>query len=103
MRRNISAQKDKRKRENLEDLIANNKILLSKKYTAGSVYMLEMPNNMLAVVAVGKDNLNLCSKSFFYTDKTKKETLKSSRKYFKQIQECLYQKKLEMLEELDLL
>lgn len=85
----------------MEDIILGNKILLSKKYSVGTVYMLEMPGNMLTVIAFDKDKNSLCAQGFFYTEKLKKSVVKSARQYFKKVQECLYQKKLEMIKELD--
>lgn len=85
-----------------EDFLAGNDILLSKKYTAGTVYMLKMQGvDIVTVIAFGKDKVPLCARSFCYTESLKKEIMKQSRHYFKQVQECLYQRKLEQIEELD--
>ena len=85
----------------MEDIILGNKILLSKKYTVGTVYMLEMPGDMVTVIAFDKNNNSLCAQGFFYTEKLKKEVMKSARHYFRRIQECLFQRKLDLIEELD--
>jgi hypothetical protein len=85
----------------LDDIILGNKILLSKKYSVGTVYMLEMPGDMITVIAFDKNNNSLCAQGFFYTEKLKKSVLKNARQYFKKVQECLYQKKLDMIEGLD--
>lgn len=85
----------------MDDIILGNKILLSKKYSVGTVYMLEMPGDMITVIAFDKNNNSLCAQGFFYTETLKKEVFKNARKYFKKVQECLIQKKLEMIEELD--
>ena len=85
----------------MDDIILGNKILLSKKYSTGTVYMLEMPCDMITVIAFDKNNISLCAQGFFYTESSKKEIFKKAKQYFKKIQECLFQKKLEMIEELD--
>ena len=85
----------------MDDIILGNKILLSKNYSVGTVYMLEMPGDMLTVIAFDKNNNSLCAQCFFYTETLKKEVFKKAKKYFKKIRECLIQKKLEMIEELD--
>ena len=85
----------------MEELLKGNNILLSKKYSIGSVYLIELSEGMLVVIAIDNKNLPLCSRSFFYNE-NKKEILKEGRKYFRQIQECLRMKKIELIEELDL-
>ena len=84
-----------------EDFLTGNKVLLSKRYTSGTVYMVENPNDMFTVIAFDKSKVPLCARTFVFTENLKKEVVKASRRYFKQVQECLYQKKLEMIEELD--
>ena len=84
----------------MDDIILGKKILLSKNYSVGTVYMLEMPGDMLTVIAFDKNNNSLCAQCFFYTESLKKEVFKNAKKYFKKVQECLFQKKLEMIEEL---
>lgn len=85
----------------MDDIILGNKILLSKQYSAGTVYMLEMPGDMVTVIAFDKNDIPLCAQGFFYTEKLKKSVMKSAKKYFKKVQECLFQKNLEMIEKLD--
>ena len=38
----------------MDDIILGNKILLSKKYSTGTVYMLEMPCDMITVIGFDK-------------------------------------------------
>ena len=61
--------------------------------------MIEMPNNMIVVVAFKKDKIPLHSRTFLFTDKLKKDVLKDSKQYFKQLKEVLCQNKTE--EDLD--
>ncbi len=82
-----------------EDFLTGNKVLLSKKYSFGNIYMIEMPNNMIVVVAFKKDKIPLHSRTFLFTDKLKKDVLKDSKQYFKQLKEVLCQNKTE--EDLD--
>ena len=86
----------------MEDSILENEIIKVKKYSVGTVYMLNMHNDMIAVIAFDKNKNSICSRSFFHNEKNKKEIMKEAREYFRKVQECLYQKKLNMLEELDL-
>ena len=69
----------------MDDIILGNKILLSKNYSVGTVYMLEMPGDMLTVIAFDKNNNPLCAQCFFYTESLKKEVFKKAKKYFKKI------------------
>lgn len=86
----------------MEESILDNEIIKSKKYSVGSVYLLRMNENMVAIAAFNKEKEIICSRSFFHNEKSKKQILKEANQYFKQVQECLYQKKIEMLDELDL-
>ena len=85
----------------MEDIVLSNKILLSKKYSSGAVLMLEMPGDMITVIAFDKNDNALCAQGFFYTQALKKQVMKNARSYFRKIQECLYQKKLSKIEELE--
>lgn len=86
----------------MEELLKNSKILQEKKFSIGSVFLIEVNTGVLAVVAVDNNYTSLCSRGFFYSEYNKKETLKESKRYFKQIQDCLRIKDLKKLEELDL-
>ena len=55
----------------MDDIILGNKILLSKKYSTGTVYMLEMPCDMITVIAFDKNDNSLCAQGFFYTESSK--------------------------------
>lgn len=74
--------------------------ILSKSYSVGSVHLIDMRNNMWAVVAFDDDNNLLSSRNFAYTSSTEKEVWASCRKHFKKIKECLYQKRLDMIDEI---
>ena len=65
----------------MDDIILGNKILLSKNYSIGTVYMLEMPGDMLTVIAFDKNNNSLCAQCFFYTESLKKEVFKKAKKF----------------------
>ena len=55
---------------------------------------------MWAVVAFDDDNNLLSSRNFAYTSSTEKEVWASCRKHFKKVKECLYQKRLDMIDEI---
>ena len=71
-------------------------------FSIGSVFLIEVNTGVLAVVAVDNNYASLCSRGFCYSECNKKETLKESKEYFKQVQDCLRVKNLKKLEELDL-
>lgn len=83
-----------------EGIIPGNKVLLSKRYTTGSVFLLESPA-MLLVVAFGKNHGVICSRCFFYTDSLKKQVRFNARKYFRNVQRHLMKRKLDSIEEID--
>ena len=83
-----------------EDIIPGNKILLSKRYTAGSVFLLESPSKLL-VVAFGKNHGIICSRCFFYTDELKKQVRFNARKHFRDVQRHLMRRTVESIEEID--
>lgn len=86
----------------MEELLKNSKILKVKKFSIGSAFLIEINIGVLAVVAVDNNYNSLCSRGFCYSECNKKETLKESKEYFKQVQDCLRVKNLKKLEELDL-
>ena len=77
------------------------KILQSCKYTVGQACISDMKNNMWAVVATNSRGTLIASRNFAYTDTTKKVVWKRCAEYYKRIKECLYQRKLDMIEALD--
>lgn len=86
-----------------EDIILGNKIILSKKYKNGSVYLVEFPANLFVVIGLNENEQTIVSRSFPFTEQYKKEVKKSATTYFKQIKECIYQQKLNIIEEMELL
>jgi len=85
----------------LKNIVLENNIILSKTYSVGSVYLLEMTEEMLAIIAYDKNDNPLYSQGFFYNENTKKKVMKTAKSYFKKIQDCLYQKKIELIEEIE--
>lgn len=83
-----------------EEIIPGNKILLSKRYTTGSVFLLESPTRLL-VVAFDNNHGIICSRCFFYTDPLKKQARFSAKKYFRSVQWHLMKRKLDTIEEID--
>lgn len=87
----------------MQDLIESNKVLVSKHYNAGHVYLIEMPVNMLAVVCYSQDENTepIYSKAYFYGEINKNIVLKNARQTFNKIKEFLLQKNLQLIEDLD--
>lgn len=77
------------------------RIITSKKYTAGTVYISDLTNNMWAVTVLDRDNIIISSRTFAFSESTEKEVWKSCRSYYKKVKECIYQKKLEMIDALE--
>lgn len=65
--------------------------------------MIEMPVNMLVILCFLKeeDGEPIYSRAFFHNEKNKDEVLKQARLVFNKIKECLIQKKLQLIEELE--
>ena len=77
------------------------RIITSKKYASGTVYISDLTNNMWAVTVLDKDNIVIYSRSFAYSEKTEKKVWEECGKYYKQVKECVYQKKLELIDALE--
>ena len=56
----------------MEELLKNSKILQEKKFSIGSVFLIEVNTGVLAVVAVDNNYASLCSRGFFYSEYNKK-------------------------------
>lgn len=81
-----------------KNIISNNKIILSKKIKLGSVYLIKLFDNMLAVVAFQNNN-KIYSRSFIYSNSNKKTVTQKARQNFKFILNCFYKNNLTLLEE----
>lgn len=77
------------------------RIITSRKYSAGTVYISDLTNNMWAVTVLDKDNIIISSRTFAFSDKTEKTVWESCRSYYKKVKECVYQKKLELIDALE--
>lgn len=77
------------------------RIITSRKYSAGTVYISDLTNNMWAVTILDKDNIIIYSRSFAYSETTEKKVWEECRKYYKQVKECVYQKRLDLIETLE--
>ena len=77
------------------------RIITSRKYSAGTVYISDLTNNMWAVTVLDKDNIIISSRTFAFSDKTEKAVWESCRSYYKKVKECVYQKKLELIDALE--
>lgn len=82
-----------------EDIVLGNKIIQSKKYKNGSIYLVEFPNNLYIVIGTNGEDI-VCSRSFPYSEKYQKEIKREATDYFKKVKECYYQNKLQEIDEL---
>lgn len=86
----------------MHELFSQSKIVLSKKYSTGSIYVIEMIGDMFAVLGFSSEEEEpIYSRAFFFNEKTKKNILKQARNCFKQVKECFFQNNLELLDTLD--
>ena len=76
------------------------RIITSKKYASGTVYISDLTNNMWAVTVLDRDNI-ISSRTFAFSDDTEKAVWESCRSYYKKVKECVYQKKLELIDALE--
>lgn len=77
------------------------RIITSKKYASGAVYISDLTNNMWAVTVLDKDNIIISSRTFAFSDETENAVWESCRSYYKKVKECVYQKKLELIDALE--
>lgn len=77
------------------------RIITSKKYTIGTAYISDLTNNMWAVTVLDKDNIIISSRSFAFSEKTEKKVWDECRNYYKKVKECLAQKKIELIDNLE--
>lgn len=86
----------------MHDLIASNRIILSKNYCSGQVFLIEIPGDMLAVLGYKHiEEEPIYSRAFFYNEENRKKVEKNARKHFNLIKEYFYQKKLHLLDEVE--
>lgn len=86
----------------LPELLAANRILVSKQYSAGSVYMIEMTTDMIVILVYSSlETEPIYSRVYFHTIANKKEVVSIARKQFNLLKEYLLQKKPELIVELD--
>jgi hypothetical protein len=84
----------------LEDILEND-IIKWKQNSIGTVYLLRMTNELLAVIAYDNNKTILLSKSFtYFSEKNKKKVHKEARSYFNNVAEALRKKDLSLLENL---
>lgn len=76
------------------------RIITSKKYASGTVYISDLTNNMWAVTVLDRDNIIISSRTFAFSNETEKAVWESCRSYYKKVKECVYQKKLELIGDL---
>jgi hypothetical protein len=77
------------------------RIITSKKYASGTIYISDLTNNMWAVTVLDRDNIVISSRTFAFSDKTEKTVWESCRSYYKKVKECVFQRKLELIDALE--
>ncbi len=77
------------------------RIITSRKYSSGTVYISDLTNNMWAVTVLDKDKVIVSSRIFAFTETTEKKVWESCRKYYKQVKECVFQKRLDLIDALE--
>lgn len=85
----------------MNELISQNKVILTKKYNSGSVFIIEMLNMYVVLGFNSLDKEPIYSRVFFYNEKIKKNILKQARKCFNDIKESFNKKRLDLIESLD--
>lgn len=86
----------------MHELISQNKIVLSKDFSVGSVFIIEMLSDMYAVLGfTSLEEEPVYSRAFFFNEKNKKNVLKKARECFYDVKQCFTEKKLEQLDSLD--
>ena len=75
--------------------------LITKRSTSvGTVYICDLVSSMWVVIAFSPDNRLLLSRSFSYTDKTKKKAFASCRSFYKKVKDLMYKRDILGLEDL---
>ena len=78
------------------------KIVTAKHCSVGSLYLSDMSNDMWAVTILSDISGNvLVSRNFPYTDQTKKEVWATCKQYYDKLKDCLYKRRLDLVESLD--
>lgn len=86
----------------LPELVHSSHIITSKHYSSGSVFLLRMTENMFVVLCYTKlDQEPIYSRSYFFDEENRLNVLKDAKKQFKILKECLIQRKLDLIENLD--
>ena len=86
----------------LPELVASNKVIMSKCYAEGSAFIIELTPEMIAVlVYCGLSREPVYSRAYFCNESNRKEILLAAKKQYKYLKECLMQKKYDFLEDLD--
>ena len=86
----------------LPELVASNKVIMSKCYAEGSAFIIELTPEMIAVlVYCGLSREPVYSRAYFCNESNRKKILLAAKRQYKYLKECLMQKKYDLLEDLD--
>lgn len=75
------------------------KVISLKSFSDGVVAIIELTNNMWAVVVADKENWIVASKNFTFTRGCKTKVQKNCRHYYKYCKDCLARKQIQLIEE----
>ena len=85
----------------LPEPVASGKVLLSKQYSGGSAFLVELAPGMIAVIAYRGSGDPAYSRAYVCSESNKKEVLLDAKRQFKYVKECLMQRKYRLLEDLE--
>lgn len=86
----------------LPELVHSSQIITSKHYSSGSVFLLRMTEMMLVVLCYTKLSQEpIYSRVYFFSDSNECDVMKDAKKQFRIIKECLLQRKIDLIEDLD--
>ena len=86
----------------LPELVASNKVIMSKHYSEGSAFIIELtPETIAVLVYRSLSEAPVYSRAYFCSGSNKKEILLAAKRQYRYLKECLMQKKYELLEDLD--
>lgn len=77
------------------------KVIDLKNFSSGTAAIIELTNNMWAVVVTDSENWIIASKNFTFTDVCKNSVQKNCRKYYRYCKDCLSKKQVHLIEEYD--
>lgn len=85
----------------MKDFGYGKKTICSARSSAGSAGLVQMTDDMWAVIVLDKSKSIFFSKNFPFTDKSKKDSWSACKAFYKIAKECVFQQNLQLLERLE--